>query len=144
MLIHQRDRLLAAWYEGFVTDGQISDWADKQLLRVADLSSIPSWLLSLVENGPAACVELPDFAWPAPLGYVSGFSLRAASLDIGNDVDVVRFAEWSAYNCIGEDIDLPEVQLGYHLEHFVCDCQRLDWAIVQVRKDLPPLLEVSR
>lgn len=144
MLVDQRDRVLAVWDAGFLSDEQVSDWAERVLMALQDPSQIPSWLLDLVERGPDGCRELAGFGWPGRLDYRSQFSLRAVALDLASDDAVSEFAAWAARACIGEDLDDPVVQIGYHLDHLVDDCRRMDWAAAQVREDLPAVLGACR
>lgn len=136
--------MLAVWEAGFLSDAQVSDWAERVLMTHDDPAQIPTWLLDLVERGPGGCCELAGFGWPARLDYRSQFSLRAAALDLTSVDSVSAFAEWAARSCIGEDLVDPVVQFGYHMDHLVDDCRRLDWAVAQVREDLPGMLATCR
>lgn len=142
-LIADRDRLLAVWCAGFLREEQVADWAERTLLSIADPAAIPAWLLDLVAHGPAQCIDRAGFS-AAALDYRSLFALRAVSLDLSSDDDVQRFAEWAYRACMAEDLDFPEVELGYHLDHLLDDRRRVDLALAQVREDLPPLLPACR
>lgn len=143
MLEDEKDCVLAAWREGLVSDAEIATWAERRLLACPD-DAIPTWLLQLIESGPGACQEIAGFPWPEPLDYVAAFSLRAASVALADDDAVLAFAHWASRRAIGNDDELPEVALGYYLDHLLDDCRRDDWAVDHVRKELPPLLDACR
>lgn len=142
-LIASRDRVLAVWCAGYLRVEDVVQWAERALLAIADAAAIPTWLLELVEHGPAVCIDRAGFSVP-PLDYRSQFALRAVSLDLSSDVDVQRFVEWAYRACMAENLEFPEVELGYLLDHLFDDRDRLDLALAKVREDLPLLLPACR
>ncbi len=144
MLLDERNRVLSVWAAGFLSDEQVSGWAERVLMSHADPAQIPTWLLELVEHGPGPCFELEGFGRPPKLDFPSQFSLHAVELDLASDDAVSAFARWAAGNCLGEDLENPVVRFGYYLDHLIDDCGRLDWAVAQVREDLPGMLPACR
>lgn len=135
--------MLAVWEAGFLGDAQVTDWAGR-VLTTLRAANIPTWLLDLVQRGPAHCRDLPGFEWPARLDYASEFCLRAVALDLASDASVVKFAEWASVSCIGEDLACPEVRFGYYLDHLIEDCRRMDLAVAHVREEIPRMLDGCR
>jgi hypothetical protein len=71
--------------------------------------------------------------------FLRALALRANILDLADVDDVKAFVRWASTACMGEDLDHPAVQFGYHLDHLWGDCDRMDLAIELVRAELPPL-----
>lgn len=137
------DRLsivLALWEEHVLSDADVVAWADQRIAE-AETSSYPEWLLALSLHGVVRCSKDPRLVLPQPreLSFTEHFAVRAATLDLGDTVQVDSFARWAARRAMGEDLSLPEVILSYTLEDLV-GRERIDEARDLLRKDLPPML----
>ena len=131
---------LALWVSSYLSSAQVVEWATKELER---LDNPPPELLDLVTDGPERCLKRPayDFrARPENLNYVQQFALRATRTRLDSDASVLKFAEWAARNCIGEDLDLPLVSFGYQVDHLLDDCRDQQATLDFVREGLPSLL----
>jgi hypothetical protein len=133
--------LLALWEDGVVKADQVVRWADQQI-ALGDPKSFPTWLIELSLYGPGACWKNPLLQLPQPvsLSFSDRFALRAVSLQLDDSSSVQAFVAWVARAAMGEDLELPDVQLGYEVDHCLNDCSRMDWAIKAVREKLPSLL----
>jgi len=135
---------LSLWVSGLLTAEQVTDWAGLELAR---LDHPPAELIDLVTDGPETCLKRAQADFPpraTRLRYVDEFALRAAALDLAAEDAVQGFADWASRRCLGEDLADPLVQLGYQLDHLLCDCQDGAAAMALVRDDLPSLLPRCR
>jgi len=135
---------LALWLSGYLSSAQVVEWATAELGR---LDNPPPELLDLVTDGPERCLKRPAYefrARPDNLNYVQQFALRATKTRLDSDASVLRFAEWAARNCIGEDLKLPMVSFGYQLDHLLDDCRDQQAALDFVREELPRFLSECR
>lgn len=135
---------LAMWEAGFLSSDQVIEWATSELERI---ENPPAELIDLITDGPERCLKRPayDFrARPLKLSYVQGFSLRATRTSLDSDESVLKFADWAARNCIGEDLTLPMVSLGYQIDHLLDDCHDQKAAMALVRVELPSFLPECR
>eukprot|EP00456_Euglypha_rotunda_P085270 TRINITY_DN85968_c1_g1_i1.p1 TRINITY_DN85968_c1_g1~~TRINITY_DN85968_c1_g1_i1.p1 ORF type:complete len:126 (+),score=4.19 TRINITY_DN85968_c1_g1_i1:101-478(+) len=106
---------LALWVSGYLTSAQVVEWATEEIEK---LDNPTPELLDLVTDGPERCLKRPayDFrARPDNLNYLQQFALRAMRTRLDSDASVLKFAEWAAINCIGEDLVLPMVSFGYQV-----------------------------
>lgn len=111
-----------------------------------NLEKPPPELLDLVEDGPERCLKRPTYefrARPEQLDYVQQFALRATKTSLASDASALKFAEWAASNCLGEDLKLPFVSFGYQFDDLL-DCRDQPAAVGLVRTGLPQLLVECR
>jgi hypothetical protein len=132
--------LLAAWRERLVSDAEVIAWADRMLERVP-VSDLPSWLLDLSVEGPARCMSraASEFLEVSNLSFCDSFMIRARRLDLDAADELDDFVKWTSGACMGEDLEQPEVRLGYQLDHLACDCDRPADARALARAELPAL-----
>jgi hypothetical protein len=132
--------LLAAWRTGSARDEAVVRWAD-DLIEEMPVGSPPEWLLDLSLYGPAKCMRRPssDFIEVPVPSFVRALGVRASLLTMDDVTQVERFVEWASGACMGADLELPEVQFGYQLDHLWGDCNRMDLAVEHVRAELPSL-----
>lgn len=131
---------LGLWACGYLSSEDVDAWAVAELDRTERPSSE---LLDLVVYGPERCLKRPSYDYPArprEFSYIEEFSLRAVRTSLASDDSVAAFVNWAGDHCIGEDLSLPMVELGYQLDHLVCDCHELEGAVALVREALPGLL----
>jgi hypothetical protein len=132
------ESVLALWREEMMTDSEVIAWADRRITRDMHPSA---YLFELSLLGPSVCSKKPSHEFPAArtLTFKERFALRGARLDLGSDEEVVRFIDWVSGECMGQDLNQPEVLFGYRVEemHVAGD---VDPVIAYVRAELPLLL----
>lgn len=133
---------LTLWQAGLVPTRRLMAWANLHLLHVLQSDGpVDDWL-ELSRQGPAACLRLAEWEFPhrpVELGFPQLFALQAVTLDLASDAEVAGFVQRVAVRCMGHDLQLPEVELGYRLDHLLCDCDDLPAAIRLLRDTLPSL-----
>lgn len=134
------DRVLTLWSIGLLDSDAVIRWADQ---AIVDAANPEHDLIELASEGPQRCLKraVAEFpARPVALSYSQEFSLRALSIDLQSDESTGRFADWCARHAMGQELALPEVALGYRLDHLIDDCQTPGAARSLVRQELPALL----
>jgi hypothetical protein len=118
-MIETCERLLAWWLLGCVTAEQVVAWADVQILRADTGSELPNWLIDLSLKGPDGFFKLPqpDYPRPKDLTFLERFRVLVEVTNPDDEKAVHHFAKWVASAAMGEDLDLPEVLIGYEVEH---------------------------
>ncbi|WCN08713.1 hypothetical protein [Marinomonas mediterranea] len=112
--------IIALYQEDYLTDKEVIDWADDKILKEEEPFD---YLYMLSLKGPRHCLSLPstDFPIAKQLTYSERFALRATKLNLESEEDCDHFREWVASASLGEDLSLPEVMFGYHIdEDFYC------------------------
>ena len=125
-----------------MTADELVAWADAQIAH-CDVRAMPTWLIELSLRGPVACFKDPTLEFPQPveLSFSDRFAVRVVALNANRDADVEQFVRWAARTAMGEDLQLPEVEFSYGIEHLAFDCDAMDRAVDEVRKALPALRE---
>jgi hypothetical protein len=137
-ILEEARDLLAAWRTGSARHEAVVRWADE---LVEEMPSPPEWLLDLSLYGPEKCTSRPSLDFiegPVP-SFIRALGIRASLLNMDDVAQVERFVEWASGACMGGDLELPEVQFGYQLDHLWGDCNRMDLAVEHVRAELPSL-----
>ena len=132
--------VLGLWVSGLLSSEAVVAWAERELAR---LDKPPMELFDLASDGPEKCFKRAQVEFPyrpTELSYAQQFAIRAIGIDLASDESVQSFASWAARNCIGEDPSDPLAKLGYHLDHYMNDCQNNDGAVALVRTQLPSIL----
>lgn len=132
MLIDRANLMLDAWDDRLITDDEIRSWAETELASLPDAASAPEWLRDLVVLGPGSVANVAH-EWRRRSGFLSIFDLRATRLDLEDRASVEVFARWLRRAALGEDIQFPEVQLGYQVDHYLDDLGDLERAVQCVR-----------
>ena len=143
MLTDRANIVLDAWSSRLASEEDVRAWADKELMAFADPGDIPTWLLDLVTYGPQHVTD-QGLSWRSVPTSRANFAFHALRVDLSDRSHVERFARWLAGAAMGEDLALPEVELGYIVDHHLCDLGDVDGAIARVRQDLPSLLRSCR
>jgi hypothetical protein len=143
VLTDRANFMLDAWEDRLIIADEIRSWAETELLAIADVASVPSWLLDLVQHGPQAVADT-SHEWRRRPGFEVRFALRATRLNLDDRPSVEGFARWLRGAALGGDLAHPEVQLGYEVDHYLDDLGNLDLAVQCVREGLPTLLERCR
>ncbi|MDI4634572.1 hypothetical protein J7U46_16050 [Pelomonas sp. V22] len=136
------ERVIALWRTQFLSDEEVVAWADRQILK-SDCAS--QELIDLSLYGPAQCLRRSDSDFAAaltPLPYSTEFALRASALPMSSAESVLAFCKWCARSAMGEELAIPEVSFGYHVDHLLHDCYLEEEAIGYARSKLPELLSV--
>jgi hypothetical protein len=138
--------ILAAWKAGLLSSSDVVAWADQKITDTEETAALPSWLLDLALHGPEKCWLLPEaeFVARTHLDFPILFACRVARLDMGDTRKVEEFARWIARSSLGEDHTMPEVMLGYQVDHLWRDCDRMDLAVDLLRAELPVFASKSR
>ncbi|MCB9886045.1 MAG: hypothetical protein H6838_11155 [Planctomycetes bacterium] len=142
MLTDRANIMLDAWRAELVTDAEIRSWAESEMMAISDAGEMPTWLLDLVTHGPGSVVE-QGHDWRRTAEFGVEFAFASARVDLADRGGVVRFARWLAGASLGEDLDLPEVVLGYQVDHYL-DQGDVDLAVQCVREGLPGILSSRR
>lgn len=135
---------MTLWREGFTTADELISWAYR---RIQEMPSPPTELLALAFDGPMACLRRPEYDYPCrprELNFSQKFALRACLLNLKSDSSVSDFVKWLARAAMGEDLEHPEVKLGYQVEHNWDDCGDMKLAIRYVRDEVSKLLPTCR
>ena len=132
--------VLALWEDGVIPAEKVVEWADRQIEH-AETSALPAWLMELSLHGPVACFKNPLIRLPqsAELSFLDRFAVRVVALNQNNTEQIETFVAWAARTAIGEDHELPEVELSYELDHLANACEMMESAVAKVRKELPAL-----
>lgn len=141
-MIEQRiSIIIGLWSEGFFSESEVISWADKSILEIDD--DIYDPLIELSLKGPAKCMKSPSYEFPSSkeFSFRERFAIRLTKLDLANHEDVKRFVTWVARNAMGEDHDIPEVQFGYQLDHYL-DYDEID-PVVHFERNVPKYMESS-
>ena len=131
---------LGLWVSGLLSSEGVVARAERELARLAEP---PMELFSLASDGPEKCLKRSEAEFPyrpTQIGYAHQFAIRAISVDLASNEALRHLANWTARNCIGEDLSEPFAKLGYLLDHYISDCQNTDGAIALFRTELPSLL----
>jgi len=133
--------ILAAWRDRLLDEDDVRSWS-AEMLEVIPAVDVPEWLLDLCTLGPIVCMNKPssDFLHVPELDFRSALSLHVRTCDLENSGEVDALIAWICRACMGEDLDRPEVRLGYLLDHDLNDCGRPDWARDALANELPALL----
>ena len=137
------ETIIALYQEGYLTDKDVIDWADDKILKEQEPFDY-FYVLSL--KGPRYCSSLPstDFPSAKPLTYSERFALRATKLDLESEDDCEHFREWLASASLGEDLGLPEVMFGYHIdEDFYCTDNR-SGGLKYFNEEMPKLINKTK
>ncbi len=130
-------RLLTLWELDLVSSEEVIGWADEELLKIDEPSQE---LMDLSLDGPEKCLRRAEYEFPArptKLDYCAEFSFRVMAIDLASSSSCLKFADWALRHAMGESLGLPEVSLGYHLEHLIGDCHDSDAAIELIRQEIP-------
>lgn len=113
--------IMAFWIAGYFSSQEVIEWADKQIQAIPEPSDE---LIELSLYGPEVCYKKPVYEFPNPkrLNYLEKFSLNVIKLDLLNNQAIENFIVWASRSCIGENLYLKEVILGYQLDHLLNDC----------------------
>jgi hypothetical protein len=131
---------LTLWEIGLVSEAKLLAWADAQILKQTNPAID---LLELSAQGPQRCLSNSaiDFdTAPLQLMFLEEFSLRASFLDLSSDREAIQFISWVSDHCWEPDINQPEVNLAYRIEHCFHDLDDLPTALQLLRDELPTLL----
>jgi hypothetical protein len=133
------NRVLALWRVGLLTDAEVVIWADRTIMSSDEVGEA---VAELSLKGPRRYWELPraDFPHPDPLSFLEEFSLRVVAINISSILEQRSFVEWLSRACMGQDLGVPEVKFGYHVEHLWGDCDDMQAATALVRQRLPEFL----
>lgn len=137
-------RVLTLWKAGLIPSSSVVAWADEEILRIDHPAQE---LLDLSLDGPEQCLKRAEFEFPVrpvDLNYLTGFAFRAVSTALESSESCLAFANWAARTAMGEDLDVPEVVLGYQLDHLLDDCGDDAAAVTLVRDELPRFLPNCR
>jgi len=142
MLIDDARWILAAWRDRLLDDDDVRAWTHEVVDSTEVDADMPEWLLDLCTLGATACMSKPsaDFVYVPFLEFRSAFSLHVQACNFRDRTEVDALVVWICQACIGEDLDQPEVKLGYLLDHDLTDCGRPDWARDALVEALPALL----
>ncbi len=135
---------LTLWQMGLVSVDRLVAWADAQIL---DQANPASELFELSLHGPTACLKLPEYEFPPrplELTFTEEFALRAEALDTNSCASASEFVKWASRRCMGENLEEPEVALGYQLDHLSCDCNDMSAALRLLQEELPRLMPRCR
>lgn len=112
---------MALYKLGLMTENEVNSWGDEQLLNGTESFDYIS-LLSLY--GPGYCCRLPSYDFPAArkFTFIEEFALRATNLNLDVEEDRLNFILWVSTECMGLDINIPEVKFGYLVDHYFHEC----------------------
>jgi hypothetical protein len=142
-MIEQRiSIIIGLWSEGFFSESEVISWADKSILEMDD--DIYDPLIELSLKGPARCIKKPSYEFPdaKEFSFRERFAIRLTKLDLSKQEDIREFVKWAARNAMGEDLDIPEVQFGYQLDHYL-DYDEID-PIVHFERNVHEYIESSK
>ncbi len=137
--------LMCAWQAGAIDDAAVVAWAERVFVETERPGDLPDWLYELCVKGPTACMQMPasDLGLPRPRdNFQERFLLALSLTDLEDRAALERFVR-TAMRCMGEDLNLPEVQLGYYFDHLVYDCDDMNAAIEYARAELPKFLDAA-
>jgi hypothetical protein len=123
-----------------MTEQEVIAWAWN---RFAIEAASDQYLLELAERGPKLCMKRPKADYPPrpiELTFAQEFSLKAKRTNLASDEALEELAKWGVNRAMGEDLSNPMVQLCYHWDHLICDCNDTEAAIEVARESLPKLI----
>lgn len=112
--------VMALWKEAYFSESEVIAWADAEILK--GKSDPEDSLIELSLKGPGYCSKLPSYEFPASreLSFSERFAVRLESLNWVSEKAVMEFIEWVSRASLGEDLNIPEVLLGYLLDEEFC------------------------
>ncbi len=135
---------LALWIDGILTDEQVVQWADREILS-NDITDDQVIELSL--NGPCKFLNRAQLlfeVYPPQLRWSERFSLRAVKVDLSSDDSVKKFRDWVLNTIFSDFASLTEdgafYSFGLMIDHLLNDCYDEDKANDSIRENLPLLL----
>ena len=69
---------------------------------------------------------------------------KTRDLDVESEEELKVFINWVSRECMGGDIDVPEVHLGYLVDHYFFECDDIDFANNYLQKELGILIPKNR
>ena len=114
-LLTDAESVLSWWMEGFITVADVKRWADVQIASIDPLD-LPEWLMTLSLDGPDS--EL-GAAGPQRqrLDFVARLHALVELTSPRDTAAVHQLARWVSCAAMGEDHALPEVSIGYAIDH---------------------------
>lgn len=143
MLIDRANLMLNAWDDQLASADEVRAWAEAELAAAPDAASVPAWLLDLLRDGPDRFSD-GSHSWRKRADFRVRFALHATRVDLGDRAAVERFGRWLAGAAMGEDLEAPEVMLGYEVDHYLDDRRDVDLAVKCIHESLPSLLPRCR
>ncbi|MGF1868317.1 hypothetical protein L4D15_24250 [Enterovibrio norvegicus] len=135
--------IISLYQEGYLTDKEVVDWADDKILKEQEPFE---YFCMLSLKGPKYCSSLPatDFPSAKQLTFSERFALRATKLNLESEEDCEHFREWLASTSLGENLALPEVMFGYHIdEDFYCTDNR-SRGLKYFNEQMPKLISTTK
>jgi hypothetical protein len=131
--------VLALYNLGFLSEVQVIEWADEQLMKESESFD---YISELSLKGPVKCIKYPELDFPRPreLSYIEEFSLRLVRLSENYDLEVENFVQWVAGASLGLDIKQREIHLGYLADHYFLECDDLAYAHTFLKTEMVELL----
>jgi hypothetical protein len=127
-MLDQISIVMGLWQEGIMSNRDVVDWADMKITE----ADIPCYeLIDLSLRGPEKCFKEKRDGFPDPkiFSYKERLSLQIRFSDLDSINDLKKLIIWVSINCIGEDLDEPEVKFGYQIDHLYVDCNDMDGAV---------------
>jgi len=131
--------VMALFDHNMLSEKEVVSWADEQLLEESEPFEYIS-MLSL--KGPTFCAKLPDYEFPSArvFSFIEEFALRTKDLNRQSRESMDNFLRWVSTECMGRDIDIPEVNFGYHVDHYFFECDDVKFANKFLNEELAVLV----
>ncbi len=110
--------LMGFHHLGLIDDKYAQDWADRNI--ESELDDIDALIIISMHGMPRG-MTFHDYNFPMrrKFNYSEEFALWTQKLDISDSKQSQQYISWVARNCIGGDLDLPDVIFGYQLDDFI-------------------------
>ncbi|MCG7984530.1 MAG: hypothetical protein JAY90_17475 [Candidatus Thiodiazotropha lotti] len=131
--------IMALFDKGFISEEEVVAWADDQIMKGKEPFDYIT-ILSL--KGPRYCQKLPEHEFPQSREFTFNeeFALRTKDLNVDLDEEKQRFLRWVSSECMGLDIQIPEVKFGYHIDHYFFECDDIMYANRYLKEQLSILV----
>lgn len=141
-LTERTQQVLLLWRLVLLSEDEFADWLNARVLEMDSLGHMPDWFFTLLDHGPERCLKLSSREFDLPwlgLDFDIRFCARLHRARLESDEELEAFMDWLIRASHGEDVEDPAVTLGYQLDHFAFDEQRMNLALAELRASLPAL-----
>ena len=131
--------IMALYHRHMISEKEVIAWADEQLLNESEPFD---YIVELSLKGPDFCSNLPEREFPPAreFSFIEEFALRTKNLNVEAIDEKNDFLNWVSTECMGEDLEIPEVSFGYHIDHYFFECEDLSFANKYLKEQLAILI----
>ncbi len=127
--------VMALFKMNLMSEAEVVTWADQALLN--DTEDF-EYISELSLKGPKYCANMPEVEFPRSreFSFVEEFALRTYKINISDPIEKNDFVRWVSSACMGEDLEVPEINFGYLIDHYFFECEDLAFANKYLKAEL--------